>query len=219
MARDGHLRALTVPSYIPEMASADRYSRLVLWLKVSLPLAALAILSTLFFVAETLDPEAAIPYAEVDVAKILREQGASSPNFGGVTADGTQIALSASSIRPSEGAGNKWTGQSLSARLELPSGAQITINSPEGVVDTDSREATLQGGAVLESSTGYRVTTDHIVASLDTASVIAEHEIVAVGPPGKVTAGRMTLNQMDSDPTNHHLVFEGGVRLVFTPDN
>lgn len=201
------------------MASADRYSRLVLWLKVSLPLAALAILSTLFFVAETLDPEAAIPYAEVDVAKILREQGATSPNFGGVTADGTQIALSADAIRPNDEGPNSWTAQLLNAQLDLPSGAQITIKSPEGVVDTNNRQAILQGGAVLESSTGYRVTTDRIVASFDTASVIAESEIVAVGPPGEVTAGGMTLNQMDSDPPNHHLVFQGGVRLVFTPGN
>ena len=50
-------------SYITDMAATDRYSRLVFRLKVALPLVALAILSTLFFVAESLDPDAAIPYA------------------------------------------------------------------------------------------------------------------------------------------------------------
>lgn len=201
------------------MASADRYSRLVLWLKVALPLTALAILSTLFFVAETLDPEAAIPYAEVDVAKILREQGATSPAFGGVTADGVQIALSAASIRPEEQDRNRWIGRSLAARLDLPSGISISIQSPEGVVDAKQSQALLQGGAVLETSTGYRVTTDRIVASLETSSVVAENGIVATGPPGEITAGRMTLNRMDTDPPSHHLVFEDGVRLVYTPVN
>lgn len=200
------------------MASADRYSRLVLWLKVSLPLAALAILSTLFFVAETLDPEAAIPYAEVDVAKILKEQGATSPTFGGVTSGGVKIALSAASIRPEEADRNRWTGASLSARLEFPSGAQISIDSPQGTVDATSSEALLRGGAVLESSTGYRVTTDSIVASLKESSVTAENGIVATGPPGEITAGRMYLTRTADEPPNHHLVFENGVRLVFTPN-
>ena len=180
------------------MATVDRYSRVVLWLKVALPLAALAILSTLFFVAETLDPEAAIPYAEVDVEKVLREQGASAPEFGGVTQDGIVISLSADAIRPGADDRNRWTGTALSARLDLPEGAKISIDSPEGIVDATAKQAILQGGAVLESSTGYRVTTDRIVASLDDASVTAENGIVASGPPGEITAGRMTFNRMDS---------------------
>ena len=199
------------------MASADRYSRLVLWMKVSLPLAALAILSTLFFVAETLDPEAAIPYAEVDVAKILREQGATSPTFGGVTSSGVEISLSAASIRPNDDAPNRWIGRVLKAKLDLPSGAQISIDSPEGIVDATRREAVLQGGAVLETSTGYRVATEQMLTSFDEARVVADKGIVASGPPGEITAETMVLRRVDSDPPNHHLVFEGSVRLVYTP--
>ncbi|MEO0916155.1 MAG: hypothetical protein AAFY31_04115 [Pseudomonadota bacterium] len=199
------------------MASADRYSRLILWLKVSLPLAALAILSTLFFVAETLDPEAAIPYAEVDVAQILRDQGATAPNFGGVTKDGVKIALSASAIRPDAEQRMQWTGSDLSARLDLPNGSSLSIDSPIGVVDASRQEAVMRGGAVLESSNGYRVTSDQIFASLTTGTVTAPSGIVAVGPPGELTAGRMTLKRMDTTPPNYHLVFHDGVRLVFTP--
>ncbi len=201
------------------MATADTYSRVVLWLKVALPLAALAILSTLFFVAETLDPEAAIPYAEVDVERILREQGATAPNFGGVTADGVKIALSAAAIRPAADDRNRWTGTTLTANFDLPSGAVITLDSPEGIVDATQRQAILQGGAVLTSTTGYRVTTEQIVASFDEGTVVAEKGIVAEGPPGTITAGRMVLNRVDGDPPNHHLVFEDGVRLVYQPGN
>lgn len=199
------------------MASADQYSRLVLWLKVSLPLVALAILSTLFFIAETLDPEAAIPYAKVDVAQILRDQGATAPNFGSVTKDGVKIALSASAIRPDADERMQWTGTDLIARLDLPSGTSLSIESPIGTVDAAQQEAILRGGAILENSDGFRVTTDQISASLETGSFIAESGIVAVGPPGELTAGRMALKRMDSTPPNYHLVFQDGVRLVFTP--
>ena len=199
------------------MATADRYSRLVLWLKVSLPLAALAILSTLFFVAETLDPESAIPYAEVDVARILREQGVTGPTFGGVTADGVSVSLSATSIRPKGNGANNWFGQVLTADLELPSGATITIDSPEGIVDAENRQATLQGGARLESSTGYIVRTPSIVASFADATVVAGEGVEAEGPPGTITAREVMLKRLDTDPPTHHLVFQGDVRLVVRP--
>lgn len=199
------------------MASADRYSRLVLWLKVALPLAALAILSTLFFVAETLDPEAAIPYAEVDVARILREQGVTGPTFGGVTETGVAVSLSAGAVRPDTEATGRWTGDTLKVDLELPSGARIDIDSPLGIVDVSRDEAILQGGARLESSTGYVVTTDSIVAALAEGTVTADSEVVATGPPGEITAGRMVLKRMDTTPPSHHLVFQNGVRLVFQP--
>ena len=60
------------------MARVDRHTRLVGWLKVALPLTALAILSTLFLVARRIDPEAALPYAEVDVRFSERPEGSTS---------------------------------------------------------------------------------------------------------------------------------------------
>lgn len=201
------------------MATADRYSRVVLWLKVTLPLLALAILSTLFYVAETLDPDAAIPYADVDVEKILREQGVTKPTFGGVTADGVAISLAADAVRPSQDDRNRLRGTKLSARLDLPDGAHIDIESPTGIVDATARQAVLEGGARLESSTGYVVKTERIVASLAEASVIAETEITATGPPGEISAGRMELTRNPAGGSNYRLVFKQGVRLLYQPGN
>ncbi len=199
------------------MTSADRYSRVVLWLKVTLPLVALAILSTLFFVAETLDPEAAIPYADVDVAKILREQGITRPTFGGVTEDGVNISLWAESIRPDEDRSDRLTGHLLVANLELPGGTQITVNSTTGIVDAKSEEAILTGGARLESTLGYLVTAPEIVASMSKASVVAPEGVSAEGPPGQITAGQMELTRAETPGSGYVLVFKGGVRLVYTP--
>ncbi|MBL9052753.1 MAG: hypothetical protein JNN02_03385, partial [Tabrizicola sp.] len=49
------------------MAGTDAHTRVVTWLKVLLPLAALAILSTLFLLADQINPDDALPFAEVDV--------------------------------------------------------------------------------------------------------------------------------------------------------
>jgi len=197
------------------MDRADRYSRLVLWLKVALPLVALGILSTLFFVAETLDPEAAIPYAEVDVERIMREQGMTKPAFGGVTSDGVEIALTASAVRPGAENASRLNGSNIATELDLAERGVISITSPEGTIDTGSGLAVLAGGALLESSTGYRVETESIVTSYTQATALAENEIRAFGPIGTLTAGSMELRQKEGEVGGYLLVFRNGVELVY----
>lgn len=199
------------------MTTADTYSRIVRWLKIAMPLAALAILSTLFFVAETLDPDAAIPYADVDVERLLREQGISKPAFGAVTDDGVEISMSATSIRPGANQRDRLTGTDLSTQLKWPDNAQIDILSPEGIVDLSGGKAILQGGAVLESSTGYTVNADRIVANMNEAHVVSEGTVVAEGPAGSITAGRMELTRQPNADGKYLLVFKDGVRLLYQP--
>ena len=199
------------------MASVDNaYSRLILWLKVALPLAALAILSTLFLLAETLDPEAAIPYADVDVEKILRDQGITAPSFGGVTPNGVAVSLSAAALRPGESLRDEVIGTDLVATIDLPGGTSIRITSPEGTIDLAAQLALLQGGARFESSLGYSVESADIVARYDEVRVATGGAVVATGPGGKITAGAMGLER-DPDSGAYVLVFKDGVRLIYEP--
>lgn len=197
------------------MAIADNtHTRVVNWLKVALPLLALAILSTLFLAAESVNPDKAIPYADVDVEKILREQGITKPTFGGVTEDGVSVSLTADAVRPGVENRERMTGTTLSARLGLPDGGRILIDSPEGIIDATTREAILQGGARLESSDGLVVETDRIVTALDAAVAESDGEIRATGPAGELTAGRMQLSKSEA---GYLLVFNEGVRLIYEP--
>ena len=77
------------------MARADAHTRVVTWLKIALPLAALAILSTLFLLADKIDPEDALPYAEVDVEDLAREPRMTLPSYAGTTSDGAALSLTA----------------------------------------------------------------------------------------------------------------------------
>ena len=199
------------------MDRADRHTGLVLWLKVALPLLALGILSTLFFVAETLDPEAAIPYADVDVERILRDQGMTQPTFGGVTGDGVEIALTATEVKPGASGPSRLIGNAIDTTLDIPGKGQITIQSSEGIIDTENGLAVLQGGAVLESSNGIRVETESIVTSWVQATALAENEVRATGPAGRLTAGAMELRQQQGENPSYLLVFKNGVQLVYTP--
>lgn len=65
------------------MAGTDGHSRLVGWLKVALPLFALAILSSLFLVARGIDPDGALTLSEADLADRLREPRITAPAYAG----------------------------------------------------------------------------------------------------------------------------------------
>ena len=56
-----------------------RRTRIVRWLRVILPLVALAILSVLFLLGRSPDPEARIPYAEGRIADLARSRGITAP--------------------------------------------------------------------------------------------------------------------------------------------
>jgi len=199
------------------MLTADNtYSRFVFWLKVLLPLAALAILSTLFLVSETLDPDKAIPYADVDVDKLIREQGITKPAFGGVTQSGVRISMSADSVRPDNTDQQRFIGEELVALVELPKGTRIDIASPTGTIDSETREAILDGGARLVTSQGYTIDTERLTARYDIVQAETAGSVLATGPAGQITAGRMTLER-DPETGDYLLVFKDGVRLIYQP--
>jgi lipopolysaccharide export system protein LptC len=196
------------------VAEVDRYSRLVFWLKIVLPLLALAILSTLFLVSRTIDPTQSIPYAEVDVNDLAETQRIGAPQFAGMTEDGTAIAFSARAVRP-DGDGGKFAAIGPTAELDLPSGRSIRLTSAGGSLDRERQLATLEGGAVLESSDGYRVEADKVEARLDSTRVETAGAVTGTGPLGRIDAGKAVVVR---EPAGTYVLrFEGGVKLVYRP--
>ena len=188
------------------MARADRHTRVVGWLKVALPLAALAILSTLFLVARRIDPEAALPYAEVDVEDLAREPRMTAPTYAGLTSDGAALTLSAKEARPvAEGAPAAAAGLRLA--LDTPDGARTELVAGTAVMDNDTREIVLSGGVVVTTSTGYRLETTEVAAKLDRTGLESRAPVVATGPAGDIRADRMVLSQDNQTPGSYVLGF------------
>ncbi|MEY3533380.1 MAG: hypothetical protein RI979_1404, partial [Pseudomonadota bacterium] len=79
-------------------AQDNLHSRIVMILKVTLPLVALAILSSLFLFSREIDPEDAIPYADVEIADRLAQPRMTGAGFSTVTSDGATLTLSANSV-------------------------------------------------------------------------------------------------------------------------
>ena len=198
-------------------AAQDGWSRLVAWLKVLLPLAALALLSTLFLISNRINPEDAIPYAQVDVEARLKEPRMTAPNFAGVTEDGAALEVSAAETRPAVDGTRGQTATDVAARLTTPDGVETELSSQGAEVALDGKEVTFRGDVVVTHSLGYRIETEAMTARLDETALRATAPVRADGPVGQITADGMSLTRAGSGGDGYLLVFNGQVKLVYQP--
>ncbi len=197
----------------------NSYSRMVTWLKVLLPLAALAILSTLFLVSRSIDPSLALPYAKAELQELAREPKIGNPSFSGVTENGSAIDLSADFGLPLQGSQSGLKTIGLHGVFETPDGQMLDISAPTGIFDSAARIATLRDGVSLATSSGYLIKTEGIIADLNTSTISTIGEISADGPLGQIFAGQMIFRQISpqGSDTGYELVFKNRVKLIYVP--
>ncbi|MCU0826790.1 MAG: hypothetical protein MUE52_05145 [Tabrizicola sp.] len=196
--------------------ATDRHTRLVGWLKVALPLVALAILSTLFLLSDRIDPDAALPYAEVDVEERAREPRMTAPTYAATTSDGAALTLSAEEARPAT-AGKPAVAEGLRLDLATPDGALTELRAATATLDEAGGQILLSGGVTVTTSSGYRLEMAEVAAKTDRSGLEARAPVSATGPAGDLQAGGMVLGQDNTTPGAYLLVFNKGVRLVYQP--
>ena len=196
-------------------AQDNLHSRIVMILKVTLPLVALAILSSLFLFSREIDPEDAIPYADVEIADRLAQPRMTGAGFSTVTSDGATLTLSADTAAPSEG-GGRVTG--LKGELSVPDGFRTEISAASGQLDRSAGTLVLDAEVRLATSTGYEVTTDRLTLGLDRSFLESGGAVLATAPIGQLEAGGLRMD-VTGDGKTHLLVFNKGVRLIYQPNH
>jgi lipopolysaccharide export system protein LptC len=196
-------------------AQDNLHSRIVMILKVTLPLVALAILSSLFLFSRDIDPEDAIPYADVEIADRLAQPRMTGAGFSTVTSDGATLTLAADEATPSEG-GGRVTG--LKGELSTADGFRAAISAGSGQLDSNAGTVVLDAGVRLATSTGYEVTTDRLTLSTDRSFMESGGAVLATAPIGQLQAGGLRMD-VTGDGKTHLLVFNKGVRLIYQPNH
>ncbi len=195
----------------------DGWSRAVGWLKVALPLTALGLLSTLFLVSNRIDPEAAIPYATVDVESRMREPRITKPAYAGTTADGSALVMQAEEARPTTSDGADSTALRITASLTTPDGKRTDLVSETARLDSATGLLFLSGKVRIDNSTGYRIESDALTANLRETRLVSDTPVSATGPAGRITADTMVLSRGSGADAPYLLVFKGRVKLVYQP--
>lgn len=197
------------------MAGSQRntYSVIVSWAKIILPMVALGLLSTVFLFSRQIDPEGAIPFADVDLEARLREQRLSKPNYATTTDDGSALTIVAESAAPIlDGGGG--TAENIVARLKRTDGTTIDMTSDSGMIQ-GSKSLTLTGNVAIDTSDGYSLRSDKMISAMNRTDITSPGPITGTGPFGDLQAGRMHLT-VPENQDGILAVFEGGVRLIYT---
>lgn len=197
--------------------SDNSYSRFISWLKVLLPVSALALLSTMFLVSKSVDPTTSLTYARVNLEELTGDQRIDSPRFSSVTEDGAAITFSAKSAVPDPNQTNVFTAEVLSARIETPDGGAVDIDAAKALIDGTSNIVDLSGGVTLVTSTNYEIATKGLTTAMDTTFAKSSGPVEARGPMGHIFAGRAELTRQGNDNTTYLLVFKEGVKLIYEP--
>ena len=195
----------------------DFYSRLVAWLKVLLPLAALALLSTVFLLSRSVDPTAKIPFSDGDVTERVRGQQVTRPFFSGTTPDGDDITVSAERVRPG-GPGIPAEADRIDTRIIMADGVRLNLVADAATVDFDTDQARFAGDVRLTSTSGFVVTTDRLHTALTTIEGETPGKVEATGPLGDLTAGAMRFSEKNRGGPIH-MLFTNGVKLIYDPQN
>lgn len=195
----------------------DGWSRAVGWLKVTLPLTALGLLSTLFLVSNRIDPDDAIPYATIDVQSRLREPRLTKPAYAGTTRDGSALVMQAAEARPATTPGAASTAIDVVASLTTPDGKRTDLRSAQASLDPESNVLRLTGDVQIDGAGGYSMRTEALDANLSETSLTSTAPVQATGPVGQITADAMALTRDPKSAGGYLLVFNGNVKLVYHP--
>ena len=196
----------------------NTYSRIIAWLKILLPLLALGILSTLFLVARTINPAQELPFADVDVDELAREQRIGKPNYSGITSDGSAISLSANSARPDPDDPNNMTGEQVTAAIDLARGNRITVASDRMRLDNTAGVARLRKDVVVTTDDGYQLRSDQIDIKLNEVDVRSDSITTVTAPIGTLSADSFALSRRNESAESYVLVFKGHIKLVYDPN-
>lgn len=191
------------------------YSKIISWLKVLLPLAALALLSTMFLFARSVAPTSTIPFAEIDLKERIEEQQITGPFLAGKTIGGHDILVTADAAKPDLENPSLAQVSNLKANIDFEENQSVELTAGAGEINSRALMANLFGDVEITSSNGYVIQTSILSLNLDAGTAISETEVTGTGPAGRFRAGAMELTAGDESSQGQFL-FTNGVELLYT---
>ena len=198
------------------MKRDNHYSRVIAWLRVLLPLAALMLLSTVFLFSKDAPKVGKLPFSDREIEDRAANKQITAPHFFGTTANGDTIALQAEAARPDPDQEDSAIGQGISGSLTSIKEGSVDIAAGEIDLDLSAESAILSGGVRVETSTGYKMSTDRMRTSLNRVDAETLGPVTGTAPAGQISAGRMLIST-DPDTGALDVLFTEGVKLIYEP--
>ncbi len=192
------------------------YSRAVAWMKVVLPLGAVAVMSALYFAAQRTGDLTEIFNAE-ELATLGAGLRLDNPRFAGVTEQGEPFAIRAAWALPDSALPRLIDLERPEGEIELSDGRTVAARADSGRMHRENNTLVLKGAVVLDTSDGYHLETDLVELDLDAKTAHAPGPVSGTGPDGRIDAGSMRAAAGEDGAGAGKIWFENRVRVVFIP--
>jgi len=197
------------------------YSRIVAWAKVLLPLAALALVVTIFLSGRD-EGELTEIFTPEELATLGAGLKLDNPRFAGVTERGEPFAIRAEWALPDQVLPRLVDLERPEGEIEMRDGRTISARAATGRLRREEKTLLLQGGVVIDSSDGYHFEAEQITFDLDAETAHAAGPVRGSGPSGTIEAGSFRAatgkGTGAAGSPGGQIWFESRVRLVFIPE-
>lgn len=198
----------------------QRFSGMIV--RLVLPLSGLALLSTVFLLARTVDPSRAAALQGLDLSEVTNDPRVGESRFSGVTEDGASLIVASRSTRTAQALGSPdpvvMLLQAPDGMLEFDAEDVLHFTGENGRIDMGERLLVLEGDAVLVTESGFRAQMPRVQSHLDKVEVIGEGGVTGYGPPGDIRSDALRVTAHGSPAEGHILEFVGNVVVVYWPD-
>ena len=191
----------------------NRHSDRVARLKVILPLTALAILSTLFLLADRHDRERVIRYSAAGYEETAQAGRVGRPDYSGIGSDGAEIFVTAEEAWPGRTDGEV-TASSLTSTWKGRESGRVVASSASGVIGPERSRAELTGAVDIETDGGYRLRSERMNIDMDAGRMVSPGPVTGTGPDFRIDAGAMQVRQTESQAL---VTFTDGVKVIYDP--
>ncbi len=192
------------------------YSRMVVWLKILLPLIALVVLGTVFLFNSKDTYEIGFTFSRADLDSLEKGSFLKNPQINGVTTKGEPFHLLADEIKPLDDSTNLIVITNMRTEFRFSSGAWAKVTASSALMDVAAQTVWFESGGQMETSDGNmaEVKTMHLLMAL---GELQGTGIVADGPLGQISAENFRIESNGTE--NRVLWFENNVRMRYDLQN
>ena len=191
-------------------------------LRLILPLGAVVLLSTVFLVSRSIDPQRAIDMADVDITELTREPRIGTARVAGVTRDETVLLIEAAAVRSVSDldmtGGLHLTLDQPVGEMKFPATRTVWFQAQHGEIEAERDRLHMRGDVMLQTSEGYDLRMPELVSALQTTHVTGIGGVEGAGPPGTLSADRLELRPKSGAENGYLLALKGNVRLIYLPE-
>ncbi len=192
------------------------YSRTVHWMKILLPIGAIALIGLIFMVGR--DRFESSPAQQiVNAAALTAGLKLENPRYAGVTSDGDPFVVTADSALPDGAMPDRIELDQPKAELRLGNGITLNVTSDNGEMFRVQERLNLDGEVVLVTSDGYRAEAPRVELDMAKRIAVLPEKVVATGPNGGIQADRLRIEQTGESSREVTALFTGNVHVTFTP--